>query len=277
MRRCGRRGTAALAVAATLAQLLDEFGLHHRDVKPANLYVLRGRVLVGDFGLARRPEDAGLTAEGAALGPYDFLPSESFLTDEPDWEKVDVHCLAMTLWCVINEVERPPRTQIREGSRYALATMVEDVGEYRDLDRLLARATDEDPDRRLGLAAFRDGLRDWIEGIDIREGIMAAYEKSQHDQRRVLRWLVPFVQTDEWLGRHVWDARELEKESPVAGLTNFEFSDALEALKERHLVAGEPGARREYVADSWTNVYPTGFGIDEIEDEAVMTAARSPC
>ncbi len=269
-------GAAVLEIAATLTKLLDDLGLNHRDVKPANLYFLRGRFMVGDFGLARRPEDPGLTAVGAAVGPYDFLPSEVFLTDEPDWEKVDVHCLAMTLWCTITENARPPRAQIREGSRYALGAMIEDIGEYRDLDRLLARATDEDPDARLSLSAFRNGLRDWLEGLDIREGVMAAYEKSRQDQQRVLRWLVAFAQTDEWLGRHLWDASDLGGNSPVEGLTNFDFSDALESLKDRHLLYGEGDVRREKVPETWINVYPTGFGVDEIEDETVMYGRAKP-
>jgi serine/threonine protein kinase len=51
-------------VARTLARLLTEEGVNHRDVKPENLYMFDRRPVVGDFGLAKRPDDPNLTETG---------------------------------------------------------------------------------------------------------------------------------------------------------------------------------------------------------------------
>jgi eukaryotic-like serine/threonine-protein kinase len=53
-------------------------GVVHRDVKPDNLMVEHGsgRVLVTDFGIARRQQDARLTADGHVLGSVHFMSPE---------------------------------------------------------------------------------------------------------------------------------------------------------------------------------------------------------
>jgi len=270
------RGSAILAISTTLSRLLQERDVNHRDVKPANLFFRDGSFVVGDFGLARRPEDPGLTEEGGVLGPYDFLPSEVFVEDDPDWELVDVYCLAMTLWCVVLERDRPPRIQVGSDSRYSLASMIEDSGECRDLDRLLARATAEDPERRPRLQEFTVGLQDWLQGIDIRDGIVRAYEQSLAEQQRTLRWLVGFAPRDDSLGRALFDVTDAEADSAVQRLNNHQFSDALEQLVGRYLVQAKPYYSTATSPDGWSNVYPTAFGVDEIEDEQVMLGRVLP-
>jgi len=61
--------------AATLARLA-EAGVHHRDLKPDNLFHREGDWVVGDFGLVTWPGKQALTEPGQRLGPAHFVAPE---------------------------------------------------------------------------------------------------------------------------------------------------------------------------------------------------------
>ena len=67
-------------VAAGL-QIAHENGIIHRDVKPANIMVLRdGSVKIMDFGIARATRDGSthLTRTGVVVGTLQYIPPEQF-------------------------------------------------------------------------------------------------------------------------------------------------------------------------------------------------------
>jgi predicted Ser/Thr protein kinase/tetratricopeptide (TPR) repeat protein len=67
-------------VAAGL-QVAHENGIIHRDVKPANIMVLKdGSVKIMDFGIARATRDAAthLTRTGVVVGTLQYIPPEQF-------------------------------------------------------------------------------------------------------------------------------------------------------------------------------------------------------
>ncbi len=78
---------------------LAEAGMHHRDIKPGNLFRLGDEWMVGDFGLVTWPGKDAATEPGQKLGPANFVAPE--MVNDPtaaDAGPADVWSLAKVLW-----------------------------------------------------------------------------------------------------------------------------------------------------------------------------------
>ncbi len=100
----------ALSVTKKVAQALGaahKLGIIHRDIKPANIMVTKqGRVMVGDFGIARDVEsDAGLTTAGQVLGTPHYIAPEQARGEKLDG-RCDLYALGCSLYCMLSG--RPP-------------------------------------------------------------------------------------------------------------------------------------------------------------------------
>lgn len=276
--------------AEALATLLRDHGRNHRDVKPANLYQHEGRFVLGDFGLITEPdpEAAVLTAEGKAVGPWAFLPSEVFNPPpgmKIDCEKVDVYCLAMSLWCLVRGSDDPPRRIEAHGvmsltRQLGVPAPVTDPSaveeretvEYRqrigELDAILAAATADDPAARPTLARFAQQLGDWDEGIQIRSDFHSYVVQSEADEDIVLRWLVSSSRHDTSLGLNLYEVKDTTTASPIEGMNAGRFSAALKGLVDSYKAVGErfPENGEPW---QWHNVYPTSYGVEQVEQERV--------
>jgi len=157
---------AVASIAATLSRL-HQRDLHHRDVKPANLFRLGDdRSVLGDLGLVGRPPgvDPRVTESGDKLGPANFIAPE-MLAIEPeavDARLADVYSLAKVLWVLLAGRRYPMPGPQRAADPSSLAALRSD-GAMTDLDRLIERSTANEPSARPNMNEFASELEIWLE------------------------------------------------------------------------------------------------------------------
>lgn len=111
----------SVAVALQLCDALDAVhraGVIHRDVKPANMVVVKGVdgrevVRLVDFGIAKfEPSDARVTRQGVVLGSPAYMAPEHILQQgiEPD-PTFDLYAVGVTLYeCLTGTMPHPADT-----------------------------------------------------------------------------------------------------------------------------------------------------------------------
>ncbi|MCC9606402.1 protein kinase [Blastopirellula sp. JC732] len=94
-----------LAVAQGLKHAHD-FGVIHRDVKPANILIDNdGNVKISDFGIARLFGASGVTADGGIIGTADFMAPEQAFGD-PVSPRSDLYSLGAVIYAML--AKQPP-------------------------------------------------------------------------------------------------------------------------------------------------------------------------
>ncbi|MEZ6060674.1 MAG: serine/threonine-protein kinase [Planctomycetaceae bacterium] len=77
-------------------------GIIHRDLKPGNLFLTsKGRLMLGDFGIARDTEATALTAAGKTVGTYAYMAPEQIQGGHPISRKTDIYALGCLLFEVL--------------------------------------------------------------------------------------------------------------------------------------------------------------------------------
>ena len=136
----------ALGIVAEICDALQyahDQGYVHRDIKPANILIdEKGKVKVGDFGLARILEgvdpEATLTMTGAAMGTPNYIAPEQISQAGRVDRRADIFSLGVMFYEMLTgEVPRgrflPPSEKAKVDSR---------------LDDVVLRAMDSEPERR---------------------------------------------------------------------------------------------------------------------------------
>jgi len=157
-----------LAEAASALDHAHRHGIVHRDVKPANLMLdARGRLAVGDFGIARMVADGGLTQTGTVLGTAAYLSPEQAL-GRAATAASDRYALAVVAFELLTGRRPFDLPTVAAQARAHVETPPPAASEANPalppaVDRVLRRALDKDPDRRWPTAtrmveALRDAL-----------------------------------------------------------------------------------------------------------------------
>jgi serine/threonine protein kinase, bacterial len=149
-----------LEIVTSVAEALDyahQQGLLHRDVKPANIMLTdpaigEQRVLLGDFGIARRVDDnSNLTATNMTVGTVFYAAPEQLMGEELDG-RADQYALAATAFHLL--AGTPPfhhsnaTVVISQHLTASPPALADKRPELSALDPVLAKALSKDPKDR---------------------------------------------------------------------------------------------------------------------------------
>jgi hypothetical protein len=235
----------ALHIVSEIARALDHvhgfegLGLVHRDVAPANIRLsFDGECKLLDFGLVSSPAHAGMTAPGTVLGRMPYLAPEVKKGGRAD-VRSDVYSLGVVLWELLTRRRFAEEREGLRGDLSALAPSRFNREVTAELDRVVIRATADDPGARFlsagQLAAALDGLLP--PGFDGR-GVLRTLLEALYDVRQLRAVTARQVRAGEkLLGAD--GPRE-----PVPGPRAEVLSDDLTTERVR---AASPGSRRRRV------------------------------
>ena len=163
-------GRDAFRLGRDLLDVLDSIhhaGVVHRDIKPSNIFLVDGRALLADFGIAHvaEPTDDKLTAEGRGPGTPAYMSPEQ-ARGAPASPQSDLYSLGMVLY------------EAQSGARWTSLAPPES-GDWSGIPPasrpVLRKALALRPDERWSDAAeFRAGLRTRGPGIRLPRPVAVA-------------------------------------------------------------------------------------------------------
>lgn len=163
-----------ISLAKTLNQL-HEKGVSHRDIKPDNIYYYNNGVVLGDFGLASFPDKPQLTNSTRRVGAiFTIAPEMLRYPDTADGRKADVYSLAKTLWILLSDEKKGfdgsydylnNESSLRNHLKYKEKKTIHLV----ELEQLLKKATEYDPDKRPSMKEFGESLDEYVRILSIRD------------------------------------------------------------------------------------------------------------
>lgn len=182
-------------------------GVVHRDVKPANIFMVgRTQPRVLDFGIARlrqaeqlaqRDDEASRFQELIGGSPFYMAPEQ--VRGEVGDRRIDVYALGVVLYELLAGRRAFTGGSLEDIADAVLHQAIQPLhvlkpGFPRDLSDIVARAMHRDVDKRTRSARrLSRELRDWLDAVDgnqpmVTLGTRKPARRSPENAGRVLRW-----------------------------------------------------------------------------------------
>jgi serine/threonine protein kinase len=191
-----QRAVRLITQASQALSAAHRIGVIHRDIKPDNLFVMKGtsdQVKVLDFGVARvrqpRAEASRLTQVGQVVGTPLWMSPEQVLGRDVD-ERADLYSLATVLYTLIARRFPFEGAAMSEVVMSRLSTEAQPIGDYtflgepipKELQQVMQSCLARDVSRRMSSAqALTDAL------VSVTASFKKPIEKEP-DQRPSTRW-----------------------------------------------------------------------------------------
>ncbi|HEY7028316.1 MAG TPA: protein kinase [Gemmatimonadales bacterium] len=97
---------------------VHRIGVVHRDIKPSNIFVVDGRAMIGDFGIAHTPRnepESDLTAPGQQIGTVIYMSPEQS-SGQPVEGRSDLYSAALVMYEALTGRRWPMHTSPKLGN-----------------------------------------------------------------------------------------------------------------------------------------------------------------
>ncbi|MEQ8422165.1 MAG: protein kinase [Arenibacter algicola] len=179
-------------------EYLHSQDITHRDIKPDNILIIDDNPVFSDFGLANFPKKKRVSALNESIGPrWTIAPEMKRISSVAEFKRADIYSFAKTVWMILTQQWLGFDGQYIPNSNISIDNFVKMninkghmIGNWEYfsivlLNRLLAKATDNDPIKRPDASEFNQQFRYWHSSND------DYFERNPYEWEDALKRIFP--------------------------------------------------------------------------------------